>query len=99
MNYKLRLQLMDPITLIFIGMIDYIRLNLLATVFKLYCIRKKIDFFGLGSKEGAVRISLDNLTLLLQTATKKRTTNPLDLVGSTCSTGSDKQQQEYVYKY
>ena len=35
-----------------------------------------------GTREGAVRISLDNLTRLLQGATKKRSVNPTLLLGS-----------------
>jgi len=41
-----------------------------------------------GSKEGAVRVSLDNLTLLLQKATKKRSTNPLESLMNSSSSSS-----------
>ena len=42
-----------------------------------------------GSREGAVRVSLDNLTRLLQGATKKRSVNPNLLLSS----GSDSESK------
>ena len=52
----------------------------------------------LGSKEGAVRVSLDKLTLLLQRATKKRSISPLEALLSSSNSEAETKTKPSLFK-
>ena len=59
----------------------------------------KNDYYCfIGSKEGVVRVSLNKLTLLLQKATKKRSTNPLEALLSSSNSEAEAKTKPSLFK-